>query len=275
VVSRVRDCFRFRQMEIAVVVLTHNRVHLLRECVENVLARASDATGEILVWDNASTDGTAAYLDGLDDPRLHVVHHPANIGQNAYAEAFKLTSAPYLVELDDDVVEAPPGWGGLLLDAIRRLPDVGFLAADLADDPHDQAAEVRHRVRPHLYRPTEVNGVRLLDGPTGGGCAMTPREVYDRVGGFRQQRKQVFWLEDAAYIEDLRAIGYRAAILADLKVVHHGGPYYAQPTADKVAYWDRVQQVQARKDAVKRLLLRLPGLRPLNARFGWFEAPST
>ena len=101
-------------MEIAVVVLTHNRVHLLRECVENVLARASDATGEILVWDNASTDGTAAYLDGLDDPRLHVVHHPANIGQNAYAEAFKLTSAPYLVELDDDVVEAPPGWDGLL-----------------------------------------------------------------------------------------------------------------------------------------------------------------
>jgi hypothetical protein len=29
---------------IAVIVLTHNRVHLLEKCVENVLLRTSDAT---------------------------------------------------------------------------------------------------------------------------------------------------------------------------------------------------------------------------------------
>ena len=59
--------------QIAVVVLTHNRVHLLQQCVENVLLRTSAATREIVIWDNASTDGTADYLQSLVDPRIRVV----------------------------------------------------------------------------------------------------------------------------------------------------------------------------------------------------------
>ena len=55
------------------VVLTHNRVHLLRKNVENVLLRTSPATREIVIWNNASTDGTGEYLDSLDDPRIRVV----------------------------------------------------------------------------------------------------------------------------------------------------------------------------------------------------------
>ena len=97
---------------IAIVVLTHNRVHLLRQCVEKVLGRISEQTTEIVIWDNGSTDGTAVYLDSLDDPRIRVVHHPENIGQNAYAEAFRLTSAPFMLELDDDMIDAPDAWVG-------------------------------------------------------------------------------------------------------------------------------------------------------------------
>src|ERR1700740_320641 len=121
---------------IALVVLTHNRVNLLQKCVENVLQRTSAATREIVIWDNASTDGTSAYLKTLDDPRIRVIESKENIGQNAYARAFRLTTSPYLVELDDDVVEAPAGWDAMLLDAFKRLPEIGFLAADLEDDPH-------------------------------------------------------------------------------------------------------------------------------------------
>lgn len=261
-------------MSIAIVVLTHNRVHLLRECVENVLARTAEATREIVIWDNGSTDDTRTYLDSLTDSRMRVVHNPRNIGQNGYAEAFRLTSSDYLVELDDDVIDAPEGWDKMLLDAFLRLPEVGFLAADLVDDPHDQAAHTRYRVRAHLYTPIEINGVRLLDGPTGGGCAITSRELNQRVGGFQQRRNEVFWLEDEAYINDIGKLGYRAAVLADLKVHHAGGPYYAQPSAARDAFWIRLEKRQARKDAVKRVLLRLPFVRKLNEQHRWFVAPS-
>ena len=157
---------------IAIAVLTHDRLHLLRQCVENVLARTSELTTEIVVWDNGSSDGTAEYLDGLGDPRLRVVHHPENIGQNAYADAFSLTRAPYLLELDDDMIDAPDEWDRTLLEAFEALPQVGFLAANLVDDPHDQAARVM-RERAHLYTTEETNGVTLLRGPVGGGCAIS------------------------------------------------------------------------------------------------------
>src|SRR5207249_1721990 len=109
---------------------------------------------------------------------------------------FRTTTAHYLLEMDDDVVEAPQGWDEQLLRAYDRLPEIGFLAADLVDDPHDVAAQHRHHLRVHEYMPYELNGVRLLEGPAGGGCAITSRELADRVGGFRERPGEVFWLED-------------------------------------------------------------------------------
>ncbi len=263
-----------RAESIAVVVLTHNRVHLLRQCVENVLAKASSATREIVIWNNGSTDGTRAYLDSLDDSRLSIVHSETNVGQNGYARAFALTSSTYLVELDDDVVDAPELWDATMLDAYRRLPLVGFLAADLEDDPHDLATHVRYRVRPHEYTPLEANGVRLLKGPTGGACAMTSRHLYDRVGGFRQESKQVFWQEEPAYIEDIARLGYEPAVLAELKVHHTGGEYYGATSPEKSEFWSRYWKGRARRVAIKRLVFRVPFFKRLNTRFHWFEAPS-
>jgi len=258
---------------IAIVVLTHNRVHLLQQCVENVLLRTSEDTSEIVIWNNASSEATSNYLDALGDPRIQVVHHQKNIGQNAYGRAFRRTTAEYLVELDDDVIDAPEGWDRTMLDAFVRLPDVGFLAASLVDDEHDPSSQLMYHIRPHQYREAVENGVRLLLGPTGGGCAMTSRELYDRVGGFRERRREVFWLEDAAYIGDIGKLGYRAAFLADLKVHHAGGPYYSEMSPEKKKTWKRYERRVARKKAIKRVLLHIPPVRALNARYRLFEPP--
>jgi GT2 family glycosyltransferase len=259
---------------IAVVVLTHNRVHLLRKNVENVLLRTSPATHEIVIWNNASTDGTTAFLETLDDPRIRVVNSEKNIGQNAYARAFQLTTSPYMVEVDDDVVDAPAEWDATLLEAFVKLPQIGFLSADLEDDPHDVASQVRHHERPDAYTLVEENGVRLLKGPTGGGCAITSRELNERAGGFRQHTKEIFWLEDEAYIEDIERLGFQAAVLADLRVHHTGGPYYSVESKEKDEFWKRWHAMRARREAAKRMLVRIPGMRRLNARFNWFVAPS-
>jgi GT2 family glycosyltransferase len=259
---------------IAIVVLTHNRAHLVSKCVENVLLRTSDATREIVIWDNASTDGTSEFLAAIEDPRVRVIRSEKNIGQNGYARAFRETTAPYLIELDDDVVNAPAEWDRVMLDAYKRLPDVGFLAADLEDDPHDEASNVRHHVRPHEYTPTEEHGVRLLRGPAGGGCAMTSRELNERVGGFQENDKEVFWLEDAAYIGQIHAIGYTSAVLRDLRVHHTGGPYYSSIPKEKAEYWRKYWARKKRRTLAKKVLVRVPGVRRLNARYGWFEAPA-
>jgi len=260
--------------DIAVVVLTHNRRHLLEQCVANVLARASARTGEIVVWDNASDDGTAEYLGSLEDPRIRIVRNERNIGQNAYDVAIRLTSAPYIVEVDDDVIDAPAGWDEALLDAFLRLPDVGFLAANLAENPRDVTARIMYGENAHRYRIEERNGVRLkLGGPTGGGCALTSRELYDTVGGFGHRRRRAFWYEDAVYIAKLAKLGYEAAYLEDLRVLHAGGAEYAPVAPEKLEFWRARMRRARRRARVKRALLRAPLVAPLNARYGWFEPP--
>lgn len=261
--------------DIAVVVLTHNRLHLLEQCVANVLARTSARTGEIVVWDNASEDGTAEYLRSLEDPRIRVVRHERNIGQNAYDPAIRLTHAPYIVEVDDDVIEAPAGWDETLLEAFRRVPGVGFLAANLAENPRDVTARIMYGENATRYRVEERNGVRLkVGGPTGGGCALTSRELYEAIGGFGRRRRRAFWYEDAVYIAKLAKLGYSAAYLEDLRVLHAGGAEYAPIAPEKLEFW-RARARRARRRAwVKRTLLRAPLVGPLNARYGWFEPPS-
>jgi GT2 family glycosyltransferase len=260
---------------IAVVVLTHNRAHLLERCVADVLLRTSDATKEIIIWDNASDDGTMEYLRGVGDPRIQVVHHSDNIGINAYARAVELTTSPYIVELDDDVIEAPDGWDETLLQAFLQIPKIGYLVADLKEDPNDSAYLYLKYAKEerNVFTRKEIAGFTILEGPTGGGCSMTSRDIYDRVGGFRKHKKLVFWHEDEAYVRDLRRLGYRTAILEDLKVWHAGSPYYSSPSQAKLEFHRRNRRLKARKDLVKQLILALPFAAGLNRRYRWFGPP--
>lgn len=260
---------------IALVVVTYNRLHLLRRCVEDVLLRTSDATREIVIWNNASDDGTAAYLETLDDPRIRSVHHDRNLGTSAYASAVALTASPYIVELDDDVIEAPVHWDRTLLDAFEQIPNLGHLAADLKEDPNDSAYRYLEYAKAHrnVWTAQSVGDIRILEGPTPGGCAMTSRAVYDRVGGFGRHKKLVFWHETEAYVRAVRKHGYRTAILEDLKVWHAGSPYYSAPSQAKLEFHAHRARTEARKNFVKRLILAVPGARRLNSRRRWFAPP--
>jgi O-antigen biosynthesis protein len=260
---------------IAVVVITHDRAHLLRRCVEDVLLRTSPVTTEIVIWDNASQDETREYLATVSDPRIRIVEHEKNIGTSAYAPAVRMTSAPYIVELDDDVIEAPQGWDEQMLAAFVRIPKMGYLSASLVDDPNDSASQYVKYLREerNAYTRREIDGIAILEGPTGGGCTMTSRELYERIGGFRQRNDLVFWHEDAAYVREVHRLGYRSAVLESVSVWHAGSPYYSKTSPAKNAFHIRQARINARKDFVKRLLLRAPFVAALNARHGWFEPP--
>ena len=120
---------------VAVVVPAFREEHLIAETLRGI----PDWVDRVYVVDDRSPDATAEYLRSLDDPRIRVVISEKNVGQNGYARAFRMTTADYFIELDDDVVNAPEHWDAMMLDAFKKLPDVGFLAADLEDDPHDLA----------------------------------------------------------------------------------------------------------------------------------------
>ncbi len=64
---------------IAVVVPAHDEERFIASTVRGVPSYVDD----VIVVDDASTDGTAAILAALDDPRVRVVRHEANRGVGA------------------------------------------------------------------------------------------------------------------------------------------------------------------------------------------------
>ena len=55
------------------VVVTYNRLNKLQDTVARLLEAAPADLAAVVVVDNASTDGTAAWLANQSDPRLDVV----------------------------------------------------------------------------------------------------------------------------------------------------------------------------------------------------------
>lgn len=87
---------------ITIAIPTRNRAALLRDCILSALAQTYRNI-EVLVSDNASTDGTAAMLGAIADKRLRVVRNMENIGMvRNFARCVEEARGDYLVLIADD-----------------------------------------------------------------------------------------------------------------------------------------------------------------------------
>lgn len=135
--------------KVTAVVVTYNRLALLKQCLAAL--RAQTAQGfTVLLVDNASTDGTAAYAKSLAMPGL--IYH--NTGENlggAGGFAFGIRAA---VELgceavwimDDDTLPQPDALAELLAADAAHGADYGWLSSRaLAPDGTDQPMNLQRK----------------------------------------------------------------------------------------------------------------------------------
>nr|WP_093037411.1 glycosyltransferase [Ruegeria marina] len=104
------------------VVVTYNRLEKLRATVARLLEAAPGHLAALVVVDNASTDGTADWLAGQDDPRLDVLRNEINTGgaggfERGMRHAVAAHAPDWLLLTDDDGRPAPGG-----LAAFHALP---------------------------------------------------------------------------------------------------------------------------------------------------------
>jgi glycosyltransferase involved in cell wall biosynthesis len=95
------------QPEISVVIATYNRAGTLPRAVESVLAQQG-SNFELIVIDDASTDGTTAYLSSLNDPRIVARRARNNLGPGGARNfGLELARAPVVAFLDSDDAYLP------------------------------------------------------------------------------------------------------------------------------------------------------------------------
>ena len=92
---------------VSVILPTYNRREVLLHTLEHVRACGQVAGGiEVLVVDNASTDGTAAAVDERF-PDVHLLRQPVNRGPCAKNAALAVARGEFVLFLDDDSFPQP------------------------------------------------------------------------------------------------------------------------------------------------------------------------
>lgn len=109
-------------LRLVAVVVTYNRLDKLKETLARLLESSAAELAQVVVVDNASTDGTGDWLLGLQEPRLDVQISPSNRGgaggfEMGMRHAMEGHDPDWLVVMDDDGRPAPGG-----LAAFHALP---------------------------------------------------------------------------------------------------------------------------------------------------------
>ncbi|MEO7143716.1 MAG: glycosyltransferase family 2 protein [Bryobacteraceae bacterium] len=114
---------------VSVTIVTYNSGRFIKRCLESVLAQKYPNT-EIIVVDNASTDGTVDILEQFED-RFQIVYNSENIGfAAAQNQAIQLSSGDWVLTLNPDVLLLP-NFIQALVDAGHIDPKVGTVCGKL------------------------------------------------------------------------------------------------------------------------------------------------
>lgn len=126
--------FDLRGLKLSVVIPVYNE----RGTIEEILRRV-EAVGlahEIIVVDDASTDGTRAVLEQLPPGRVRLLFHPANRGKGrALRDGFEAASGDIVLVQDADLEYDPTDYPALLKPIVDGVADV-VIGSRFLGGPH-------------------------------------------------------------------------------------------------------------------------------------------
>ncbi len=100
-------------IELSVVIPVYNEVATIGRVIERVLGCGFD--GEVIVVDDASTDGTREYLKQLEHPRVNCFFHAVNRGKGAALRlGFAAARKPFVIVQDADLEYDPRDYARVL-----------------------------------------------------------------------------------------------------------------------------------------------------------------
>jgi GT2 family glycosyltransferase len=224
---------------VSVCVANWNCADLLRRCLRSLFDQPQGAAFEVVVVDNASTDG-AADVVAAEFPQVTLLRNPTNRGFAAASnQAAAAARGRFLFFLNNDTEVPPQALGKLVAHAVAN-PGAGLIGPRLREP--DGSVQISYRRRPTIpallhklslfrwtglfrqaykhYRrgafdPHGVRPVEVLMGP----AVLVPRAVFDAVGGWDERYR--FGVED---IDLSVQVGKTRAVVfaGDVEVVHHG-----------------------------------------------------
>ncbi len=227
---------------LSIIVVSYNTRAMTMACLASVMAETRDAPYELIVVDNASSDGSAAAINALGD-RVRLIPLTENIGfARANNLAARSARGELLLLLNPDTVildgaidrlatfaSANPAagiWGGRTLFGDRRLDPTSVWARMTPWSMTTRAFGLDHAFSSSpLFNPEGYGGwardaIRPVDIVTG--CFLMIRSaLWEQLGGF--DRAFFMYGEEADLCLRAARLGARPLFTPTATIIHYGG----------------------------------------------------
>lgn len=213
--------------KISIVVLTYNNLVLTKPCLNSLLRWSDYPNIEIIVVDNASTDGTPDYLRELQQRTMHVrlilndKNHGFAKGNNIGLQA---ASGDYLVLLNNDTI-VTPGWLLTMLRHLQADPTIGLIGSVTNNIGNEAKIDIAYNGQEDMlpvalaYTVAHM-GQHMPLRTAAFFCVMFPRKVFEEVGLLDENFGRGFF-EDDDYCRRIERLGLRIVCAEDVFIHHH------------------------------------------------------
>ena len=217
-----------RHPDVSVVIPVYNQWAFTAACLRSLAETHCDATFEVIVVDDHSSDETARWMSEIEG--VTYLRNEKNLGFiGSCNHGAKSARGHFIVMLNNDT-QVLDGWLDALIDTFRHFPDTGIAGASLVypDGKMQEAGGIifsdasgwNYGKGDHADRP-EYHYTREVDYCSGA-CIMLETALFRELGGFDTRFSPAYY-EDTDLAFRARARGLKVRIQPAAVIVHHEG----------------------------------------------------
>ncbi|MDO8940089.1 MAG: glycosyltransferase [Methylicorpusculum sp.] len=225
---------------VSVVVVTYNNLEFTHACLASLDEHSQYEHMEIIVVDNASSDGTPTFLSEwvAEKSNRKLILNNDNRGfAAANNQGLEIADGEFLVLLNNDTY-VTPGWIRTLMRHLQRDKTIGLIGPvtnnigneakiDIAyDDMGEMLVKSSTYTRSHIGQIYPLRTAAFF-------CVMLPRTTFELVGSLDEAFGRGFF-EDDDYCRRIGHVGLRVVYAEDVFIHHH-----LSASFDKLKHQDR------------------------------------
>ena len=208
----------------SIVILVHNQLDYTKGCIESIRQYTETNTYEIIIIDNASTDGTKEWLGEQSD--IKVIYNNENLGfPKGCNQGIAVATGSEILLLNNDVV-VTTRWLENLKIALYSSDKVGAVGAITNNAGNWQSIPTSYKsiVEMQAFANEKNNSnsaywerrLKLI-----GFCMLIKRDVVEKIGGL-DERFTPGNFEDDDYSLRIIQAGYELLLCFDVFIHHYG-----------------------------------------------------